>query len=675
MIATTLLFSILLFSVTITNQRQLSIVSSIFSIFALMLRNISILFLLSVSVGLSAQKQETVKPRILKQWTLSPDFTEEITTPIDTVFSLFHRYRIADKYSPLNITLGNYGLPFYQTDFFDRISDPDKFLYTGYYPFMYLPDRSVFMNTQRPYTEAVWTFGAPRETSEQTFRVKHSQNVNRFLNFGLIYDIIYSLGQYNYQRADNKTFTFHSSYTGLKYKMYFAAGINKIISYENGGVTDIDQLNEFKTRDVPVNLGALNTASSFLKNNNLLLVQRYTLAGKEVVSNDSVAEKKAGFPGLKGTFSHIFIWENSKRTYSDRNPRSGFYSTIYVNGKVTFDSLLAQSIKNTVRFDFTTDETRKFRLGGGAGFRNELFRYSQIIQIYAPLNPDIFNSNRSNNAVVGRLFNDIGEKFRWTANGELFLTGYRAGDFSLEGKISKSFTWKKGLASWIINGGIINRQPSFWYERWSGNHFEWDNDLKKEFRIDLGTEFSYPARNAEIKFNYAIIDNYTDFNTEAVPSQYQGGLSVAALLIRKEFRAWKFHLASDVLFQKSSNTGILDLPLVALRSNAYFEHLFRFKQTGGRLNTQIGAEILYHTLYYPYSIMPATGRFYRQDETMAGNYPFLNVFLNLKLRRGRIFIMLDHLNSGFMGNDYFLVPSYPMNIRMLRYGIAVTFYD
>ena len=39
-------------------------------------------------------------------------------------------------------------------------------------------------------------------------------------------------------------------------------------------------------------------------------------------------------------------------------------------------------------------------------------------------------------------------------------------------------------------------------------------DLEKEFRIDLGTTFTYPARKAEIRFNYAIIDNYTDFDAD-----------------------------------------------------------------------------------------------------------------------------------------------------------------
>jgi hypothetical protein len=241
------------------------------------IRYITILLLFTFSSGLFAQRQDTLKRRILKQWNLSSDFSEEVPMPFDTVFSLFNRYRRADSYSPVNAILGNYGLSFYQINFFDRISDPDKFLYSNFYPVMHLPDNAIFMNTQVPFTELVWSFAGPRETAEQTFRVRHSQNVNRFLNFGLIYDIIYSLGQYNYQRAEDKDFTFFSSYTGLKYKLYFSSGINNLISNENGGITDINELSQPNTRDVPVKLGGLDKAVSTLKNRNLLLVQRYSI--------------------------------------------------------------------------------------------------------------------------------------------------------------------------------------------------------------------------------------------------------------------------------------------------------------------------------------------------------------------------------------------------------------
>jgi hypothetical protein len=645
-----------------------------------MIRQISILLFLTLSTGLFAQKQDTTKHRSVRQIKLSPDYTEEIKNPIDTVFSLFHRFRFADKYSPFNAMLGNYGLPFYQINFFDRITDPDQFLYSNFYPLMYVPDKAVFMNTQVPYTELVWTVGGQKETSEQTFRVRHSQNVNRYFNFGLIYDIVYSLGQYSYQRAEDKTATLYTSYTREKYKLYFSAGINNIINLENGGISDISELGNGSTRDVPVKLGGVDNATSTLKNWNILLIQRYKVGGNKVVKPDSskgIAGSKGG--GLSGTFSHILMIDRTRRSYTDDYPESGFYDSIYVSSTSTFDTLTSNVLKNTVRFDFETSETRKFRLGGGFGFRNEIINYGQLVPTHST--PDsVFTSwRRGNNAVVGRLFNSIGEKFRWTATGELYLTGYRAGDFSLNGAITKAFDLKKGRGFMEITGGIMNRQPSFWCEQWGGNNFEWHKDMKKEFRIDVGSVLSYPARKLNLKFNYAVIKNYTDFDSTAMPSQYAGGLSVASLLFSKGMKAWKFHLDPEILIQKSSNSNILDLPLATARAAAYFEHMLRFRKTNGKLNTQIGIDVTYNTPYHPYAYMPATGRFYRQYDMEAGNYPFVNVFINFKLKRTRVFVMFDHLNYGMMSQSldkkYFMVPDYPMNIRMFRFGLAWTFYN
>jgi len=667
-----------------------------------MIRHIFIILLLVISSGLYAQKpivipiqpgtqkqdsvknpkmffthkQDTIKkPRILKEWTLSPDYSEEVIIPIDTVFSMSNRFKMADKYSPVNATLGNYGLPFYQLSFFDRITDPDKFLYAYYYPLMHLPSNPVFMNTQVPYTELDWSFAGPVATSEQTFRVRHSQNVNRFLNFGVIFDIVYSLGQYNYQRSIDKTANFYSSYTGDKYKLYFSAGINNLISYENGGIKSTSDLSLANTLDVPTQLGALDKAISTLKNRNILLVQRYTFSSNPLVKNDSTSHKRSGFFGLSGTFSHIFILEDNTRKYQDAYPTSGFYKTILVTNVRTYDSIYSKSIKNTVRFDFSTDETRKFNLGGGVGIRDEISTYSYIIPTQLILAGTNAVLHENSNILIGKLYNNIGDKFGWVATGELYVTGYRAGDFNLNGEILKSFNWKKGRASWLITGSMLNRQPSIWYNHWGSNNFEWENSFKKEFRIDLGTSFKYPVRKTEIKFNYAIIKNYTDFDTTRLPSQYSGGLSVAAITLKKELRAWKFHLASDVIIQKSSNSNILDLPLFTVRSAGYFEHLFKFAKTGGKLNIQLGADVTYNTIYHPYAYMPATGRFYRQDNVTLGDYPFINVFLNFKVKRTRFFVMFDHINANLMGYHYEMVPTYPLNTRMLRYGLAWTFYD
>ena len=110
------------------------------------------------------------------------------------------------------------------------------------------------------------------------------------------------------------------------------------------------------------------------------------------------------------------------------------------------------------------------------------------------------------------------------------------------------------------------------------------------------------------------------------------------------------------------------------------EHLFRFEKTNGRLYTQLGVDVTYHTLYHPYAYMPATGRFYRQTHTEAGNYPFVNAFLNIKLKRTRFFLMFDHLNYGMMKNpetmyNYELVTLYPLTTRRFTFGLAWTFYN
>ena len=612
---------------------------------------------------------------------MSDDFSQEIDTRIDTGFSLVNRHRKADKYSPVNAGLGNYGLPFYQINFFDRITDPDEFLYSSYYPLMHLHTNSIFMNTQGPFTNLEWTFAGQRETSEQTFRVMHSQNINRKWNFGLIYDIVFSLGQYSYQRSSDKTFRFFTSYTGDKYKLYFNAGINNLYNEENGGLANMADLANINTnrKDIITNLGGLNESFSRLKNRNILLVQRYTISSDPVSKNDTIPHKKSGFLGLSGTFSHIFQYETNARTYQDLYPTSGFYDTIFITPDLTYDSIYSRNIKNTIRFDFTTNESRKFRLGGGFGIRNELHTFGHVIPIPYVWAPYPQEWKRNTNVLLGKLYNNIGDKFSWMANGELFLTGYRAGDFSLIGEINKKFEWKKGKAEWLITGSMLNKQPSFWYDQWGGNNFRWNNNFSKEFRIDVGTAFRYPARHTELRFNYAIINNFMSFDTTAHPSQYSDALSVASFSITNNLRAWKFHLASDLNIQKSSNTGILDLPLFTIRTAAYFEHLFRFASTGGKLNSQIGVDLTYNSLYYAYDYMPATGIFYRQDQIQAGKYPYMNVFVNLKIKRTTLVFMFDHVNADLLTENvqfnYYQTPNYPINGRMFRFGLTWTFYN
>ena len=621
------------------------------------------------------------KERILRQWKLSRDFIDEEPIAFDTLFSLFNRYRIIDSYSPVNAQLGNYGLPYYPVNFFDRISDPDKFLYSGLYHFMHTSESAVFMNVQVPFTELKWTIGGQKEKSEQTFRLKHTQNVNSKFNFGVIFDVIYSLGQYTMQRSEDKTFTFFTSYTGNKYNLYFSAGVNNLFGQENGGIknkNDLD-INIQDTRNIEVNLGTYNNAASALKNRNFLVVQRFTFLGLQPDKGVlPLVNAKSG--AVSGTFSHIFQIDNTRRSYSETRS-SGFYDTIYINNQSTLDSLSAKSMKNTFRFDFTADIAKSLKYVAGFGLRNERFRFGQIIPAVMDtiIVADTASWFKGDNVLLGRFSNYVGKNFSWTADGELFLDGYRQGDYMLNGLMTKSFDLNKGKLDLVFTGKIAARTPAFWYNQWGGNNFVWNNDFGKETRTEFGAKIVYPARNFNLRFNFAIIDNYLDFDAQALPSQYDSKLTVASAAVGKSFRLWKFHIIPDVNIQKSSSTKILDLPLASIRTAAYFDHMFYFASTGGELYTQLGVDVIYHTPYHAYSYMPATGRFYRQSTDETGNYPFINAFINLKVKRTRFFFMFDHVNYGLMNSsiryDYEMIPYNPWNDRRFTFGLAWTFYN
>ncbi|MBE0674396.1 MAG: hypothetical protein IH591_07025 [Bacteroidales bacterium] len=630
-------------------------------------------FLAVCTTGAAAFGQASEKKTV--QYKLTADFTSTLPTALDTSFILYHRHRITDKYSPFNAYPGNYGLPLYQISFFDRPRDPDSFLYQHYYPFMYLPATALFIDTQVPFTEMVFTYAGPaRNSSEQTFRIRHSQNINRYFNIGVIYDIVYSLGHYAYQKAENKNFLLHTSYLRDKYRLYGALGINNIYSNENGGVVNNMTLSQYDTKDVPVRLGGLNRAISTLRNRNLLLVQQYAPTG--FLNNQGDEEKN----GLTGTFTHVFLTDAARRSYFDAYPQSGFYDTTYINtATTTLDSLSSFMVANTVRFDFGFRTKSGFSLQAGAGIRHEYHSQTRIIPfMMAPdtVVPDTASWNHQNLALTGKLENKIGSKFGWEAAGDLYFGGTRAGDFDVKGSVYKDFTMKKGTSRLAMKGNVSLLTPSVWFTRWAGNHFVWNNNTdKREFTIMTGAELDYPERLLNASFRYAVIDNFAYFDTAALPARHGGALSVVSVTADKTIAAGGFRFGNTVALQKSSNSEVLDLPLVTFRSALWFDKNIHFKLTDGYMHIETGAEVFMHTGYHPMNYMPATGRYYNQQTNKTGNYPIASVFLNAKIKRTRISLSFDHVNWGISGQNYFLIPDYPLNIRMFRYGIAWTFYD
>ncbi|WP_430384546.1 putative porin, partial [Bacteroides ovatus] len=53
----------------------------------------------------------------------------------------------------------------------------------------------------------------------------------------------------------------------------------------------------------------------------------------------------------------------------------------------------------------------------------------------------------------------------------------------------------------------------------------------------------------------------------------------------------------------------------------------------------------------------------------------VNVYANLHLKRTRFYVMMYHVNQGMSSPNYFLSPHYPINPRVLKFGLSWNFYD
>jgi hypothetical protein len=213
------------------------------------------------------------------------------------------------------------------------------------------------------------------------------------------------------------------------------------------------------------------------------------------------------------------------------------------------------------------------------------------------------------------------------------------------------------------------------YNRFVSNAFIWKQELKQTNISNLSGDIRIQSARFEVNADYFLLHNYVYFDTAALPRQLNQVLSVLTITGAKEFRVWKWHSINKLAFQQTSHPDVLSLPALAVFSSNYLEHEFNFKATQGKLTTMLGFDLYYNTSYYANAYMPSLAVFYQQKEKMLGNHPYLDVFLNIRLKRVRFFLKYEHLNSGWLEKNFFTALHYPMNQRYLKMGISWTFYD
>jgi hypothetical protein len=629
--------------------------------------------------SLLAQEEDVPKPvldtsRILREYQLNSITKKADSVLFDTTMQEFHTYNPIYKYSFSNEFLGNTGQAFQSNDINLRTAYSPFIFNKPFDPYFHNPFNISHFNTRKPFTQIEYVSFGSKNKSEQVIKALHTQNVNKYTNFGILYDLIASKGIYLYQGTKTNRISFFGSYDKNAYSVYGSINLNSLTQKENGGLIDIPQFEKHLAKD-PISYGMLlDNAESTTKKNTVFFTQTLDIL-KKSRDTSSLKKKEETLFHLNHTFSYSKYY----KIYNDQISNTDtldFYANNYYLINSAYDSAFTQIVGNS--FQISGDQY-KFLPGFIAGIKHQYQRFGYLAPFQTHIMIDTIlvdtiiagkkSSAYNNLSIFFSILDNGSGRFHYNASAEYFFAGYRQNDIISDFLLSYSSKSRK--SSITVSANFYLTEPDFFLKTYSSSHFLWSNQFSKMTNTGAKIALERNTGRFRVSARLNLLGNFIYLDTMAIPVVEDKSILLSCISLEKRFK-WKgFNQINKILIQKSNNDAAIQIPLLAYQNTSYYENAF-FKEA---LKFQIGFDFYYNTSYYADAFMPATGMFYRQNKREVGNYPFLDAFLNWKIRRTRFFLKYTNSLSGIAGYNYFTTYGYPMNSPALKFGLSWTFYD
>jgi hypothetical protein len=625
-------------------------------------------------------KKKVISARV-RSWKINDNGIFIDSVKIDTLYKNYHNFNPVLKNTITSTYTGNYGGSYIDNNFSNRNYKTDFYLFRTHDAFLLTPAELNYYNTTTPFTLLDYSQSENKNRSNETrFNIVHSQNIKPYLNFTFRYDQAKSQGQYKYQENKNHFITLYSSYTQDKLKIYGGFIFNRIFNQENGGMTKDSDL---ATVDPEWVIMKLTDANSTFKNSYIFVDAEYRFGLSEEDENKTYFRPIAGL-------LYSFQLSYNQRIFSEGSEidNSASFAHSYLNQKFSHDSVGFRTLTNLFQIKFYESALRKFSFGKRAfagiefaktsfaapGYSEPVFPFhpgSFVNLIYAGPDPRWYNQNYTNAFFGGGIFRETGKFWTWDVDGKQYVTGIKAGQTEINGTISKPVhIWKDSLSFIRIKGNLWNRTPDYFQQKYFSNRIKWDNSFQNEQVMNASFTFSSPVNHLETGAKYSLFNNYIYHDTLGIPAQTKSELLILSAYLNKEFKWHHFNILTQVLWQKASAPRYIHLPDFSARLILSYNML-----VSKVLYVEMGVDTRYNSAYFADAYQPVTGLFHLQNEKKLGNYPYMDAFVNAKLKRTRIFAQYMNLGSMFMDKNYFTALHYPMNKATFRLGISWSFYD
>ncbi|MEP7168683.1 MAG: putative porin [Bacteroidota bacterium] len=576
-------------------------------------------------------------------------------------------------------TPGNLGSAMRSVSFWD---EEKEFFNAGFDAFK-IYEFTEAMNFDLPkrktFSELKFINGSKKE---QNFSIKHFQKLTNEISAGLDFGIAHSDGFYNKQVSNLRNFNvFATGHTkNERYDLLLNYLSNKIVSQENGGLTNdttFELAGDFNPKVADVNF---NDVHNQLKSKVFYVQQRFdffkhpptgSLKEESTVADTSVTLESTDSTRVSGRcfyLKHVFKYDRRSALFTADQSYDSLFQNTYYDSTRTDDSLFVRNFFNELSLNVENVPVLKGKAAFYLAGNHQYFGFYQA---------DSVNVLPAVDTVLRNISVKPGGSIDWE-------NGWGA-DFYFEKSFNNlKFDFYKAFASVHFNQKEKNRMvklslekemrnPDFVYSYYNSNHFIWNNQFSPIdlLKAELSAEKKFSKQSLRVTADLFSVKDLTYFNEEALPQQFQGKINIINVDLFHSIKLGKFNLINDFKYQHADKKEIVKLPDFSSYTSFFYDDSF-FKRA---LYGQFGVDVRYSTLNFADAYMPATGQFFLQDEKEIGNYAYVDVFGNLRIKTFRFFVKLEHLNAGLTERVYYTVPHYPMPGRTLKVGIIWNFFD
>ncbi len=607
----------------------------------------------------SKTKNDSIKKNniIKNKYLIFNVFGDSIT--IDTTLSIkkYYRFNYLRKDNLEKLPFSNFGQTYNSLSYsFENSIFPSPSFSSKQYAYLKSDDVKYY-RVPTPVTELLFKSVMKQGQFTDVF---FATNTSEQFNFSIGFKGMRSLGNYQNILSGLKMFRFTSNYNSkkdnYKFKTHYVS--QNFENRENGGLTNSSIIN-FESED---NLFTERSKLSvkFEDATSHFLSKRFFLDHQFVL----LKSKKSNSLSL----GHTFEYETAYFSF-EQDKSSDFYgnSGNSINDKTQIKTMYNKfytSLKSNILDDLKISYLN--------------YNYDYLTNALSS-SPDGFDQNENSFSVEFKknIFkNNISGKV------EKNLFGDRLGDL-LYIKLNSDF---KNL-NYYLEFSNLKKHPGFYFELFDSayNEVGWNESLEK-IKINNINLSVFSRGIGILNFKYSLVDNFTFFSKKdnqpfnddgdlkLVPAINQSQQTIKHLKIKwqKEFRFGKFALDNSLVYQNVNQTNrILNLPEFLTRNTFYYSNDVFQKA----MYLQTGITFKYFSKYYSNEYNPLISAFHIQTDKKIGNFPLIDLFLNARIQRTRIYLKAEHFNSKLTGNNFYSSPTYPYRDFIIRFGLVWNFFN